>query len=92
MTNTVIEVVDYDYNPQTHTGRVSAIIEDFVVVHPQTYDDPCEMGPALCEADFELFEEQEFPTDASELAAFFQELNVNWRVIDTSDDSYYEDD
>jgi hypothetical protein len=91
MTNTVAEIVDYDYNPQLSKGRVTAIIEDFVVVYSQTYDDPCEMGPALCEADFQLFEEEEFPTDTTELESFFQDLDLDWRVVDQSDDSYEDD-
>jgi hypothetical protein len=90
MTNIVIDVVNYSYDAQSQTGTVTAIIEDFRVVYPETYEDPCEMGPALCEAEFSLNEDDDdIPTDESELEIFFQDLDLDWREVDQSD--YYDD-
>lgn len=86
MTNIVIDVVEYNYDIETNKGFVTAVIEDFSVVYPATYEDPCEMGPALCEAEFSLEEDEEFPSDENELEMFFQDLNLDWREVDRSDD------
>jgi hypothetical protein len=86
MTNIVLEVVSHDYNPQTSRGRVVALIEDAIVVESRTYDDPSEMGPALCEAEYEIFENDEFPSDSGDLEEFFQNLNLNWHVIESDED------
>jgi hypothetical protein len=86
MTYVVLEVVSHNYNPQTSRGRVVAIIEDAIVVQSRTYEDPNEMGPALCEAEFELFEDSEFPANGDDLETFFQNLNLNWHVIESDED------
>lgn len=93
MSNVVIEVVDFKYDQETNKGFVTAVIEDFSVARPATYEDPCEMGPALCESEFELSEDDEIPTDENELEIFFQDLNLDWKEVNQSDDySYNEQD
>jgi hypothetical protein len=65
--------------------NVSAIIEDMVVIIPQTYDYPTEYGSALCEASFELDEDETLPDNESDLIQFLEKLNLDWTIIDTSD-------
>jgi len=85
MTDCVIEVLTVNYNEVTRAGTVNAIIENFNVVYPATYDEPCEMGPALCSAKFHLDEEEEFPVNEMDLPSFFDKLDLRWEEIDFSD-------
>lgn len=65
--------------------NVNALVEDMVVVIPQTYDYPAEYGSALCEASFELDEDEVLPDNESDLIQFLERLNLDWIIIDTSD-------
>jgi len=65
--------------------NVNAIIEDMVVIIPQTYNYPAEYGSALCEASFELDEDETLPDKESDLIQFLEKLNLDWIIIDTSD-------
>lgn len=85
MTNCVTEIVRIVYDDVTRTGVVDAIIEDFSVVYPASYDEPCEMGPELCTAKFFLYDDENFPTEKSELPSFFEQRDLHWEEIDTSD-------
>ena len=85
MINCVTEIIRVKYDQETRTGIVDAIIEDFSVIYPATYDEPCEMGPAMCTAEFYLHDEEELPQDESALAAFFDDKNLRWLEIDVSD-------
>jgi hypothetical protein len=85
MTSCVTEVVKVVYDESSRTGIVDAIIEDFTVVYPANYDEPCEMGPGLCTARFYLHDEEDLPTEKSALPSFFEEKDLYWEEIDTSD-------
>ena len=56
-----------------------------VIVIPQTYNYPAEYGPALCEASFELSEDEMLPDNEYEIIQFIEKLNLDWKIIDTSD-------
>lgn len=86
MSQRVMEVVSYGYNDETKTGVVTAIVDDFVVEYPATYEFPAEYGPALVEADFLLGDDEEIPQDPTELEIFFEDLELDWKLVDTSDD------
>lgn len=86
MSQRVMEVVSYEYDDETKTGVVTAIVDDFVVEYPATYEFPAEYGPALVEADFLLGDDEEIPQDPTELEIFFEDLELDWKLIDTSDD------
>jgi hypothetical protein len=66
---------------------VRAIVEDAVPIYAATLYDPPEYGPALCETKFELDEDELLPRGENELIDYLNELDLNWKVIDTSD--YY---
>lgn len=65
--------------------NVNAIVEDMVVVTPQSYNYPAEYGSALCEASFELDEDEILPDNEYDLIQLLENLNLDWIVIDTSD-------
>jgi hypothetical protein len=78
----VTQVLDYDYDPESDFGTVTAVIEDFVLVYPQTYECPAEYGPGMAKATFSLEEGEEIPKDETELEMFFEEKGLNWKPVD----------
>ena len=68
---------------------VCAVVDDVVQTYAQTYDEPAEYGPALCEASFTLDEDEILPDNEQELIQFLDNLDLDWKVVDTSD--YYLD-
>jgi hypothetical protein len=83
-----MEVVSYGYDEKTKTGVVTAMVDDFIVQYPATYELPAEYGPALVEADFLLGDDEKIPEDPTELEIFFEDLDLEWRLVDTSDCDY----
>jgi hypothetical protein len=80
----VLEIYDISFNPD---GRcdVEAVVEDAVVVMPQTNYDPAEWGPAVCRGSFYLCEDDVMPaTDAGLRRLVSQRVN-NWEMVDQSD-------
>ena len=65
--------------------KVSAVIEDSILLYPQTLYDPAEYRPAICETSFELDEDEILPDDEDELIQFLENLNLDWILIDSSD-------
>jgi hypothetical protein len=65
--------------------KVSAVIEDSILMYSQTLYDPAEYGPAICEASFELDEDEILPDDEDKLIQFLENLNLDWILIDSSD-------
>jgi len=72
---------------------VTAMVEDVVQVYAQTYYEPAEYGPALCETTFTIDNEElrslVIPDNDEELVKFLEELDLNWKMVDNSDD-YFE--
>ena len=64
---------------------VRGIVEDVIEIYPATLQDPPEYGPALCEASFELDEDEILPEGEDALLDYLNELYLDWRIIDTSD-------
>jgi hypothetical protein len=81
----MIKSVDSIFNDDGKV-YVAAVVEDAVQVYAQTFYDPAEYGPALCEASFELEEDETLPDDEMELIAFLEQLDLEWIVVDNSDD------
>jgi len=68
---------------------VSAVVEDVVQVYAQTYYEPAECGPALCEASFSVDDDEILPDNDYELMKYLEELDLTWEMVDNSDD-YFE--
>lgn len=86
-----MSIINIDTINQHEDGSiyVAAIIDDAVQTHAQTYFEPAEYGPALCEAVFTLEEDEILPTTEHELSQFLEDLDLSWELVDTSD--YYLD-
>ena len=64
---------------------VRGIVEDVIEIYPATLEDPPEYGPALCEASFELDEDELIPEGEDALLDYLNELYLDWKIIDISD-------
>ena len=79
--------VIYDLFQDGDKITVKAIVEDCVMTHSATEIDPPEYGPALCEASFELEENEILPRDDDDLIDYLESLNLDWEVI--PEEEYY---
>lgn len=77
----------YDIQKDDDRITVKAVVEDCVVTYPATELDPPEYGPALCEASFELEENEILPRDDDDLIDYLESLNLDWEVI--PEEEYY---
>ena len=80
MTICQVESIDWDENGIVY---VTAIIEDAVMTRHQTYYDPPEYSPALCEASFEFGIDSTLPDNENDLICFLEKLDLDWNLIDT---------
>ena len=80
----VLEIYDISFNPD---GRcdVEAVVEDSVVVVPQTNYDPAEWGPAMCRGSFYLCEDDVMPATDAGMRRLLSERINNWELVDCSD-------
>ena len=80
----VLEIYDIRFNPD---GRcdVEAVVEDSVVVIPQTEYDPAEWGPAMCRGSFYLCEDDVMPATDDGMRRLLSERINNWELVDCSD-------
>jgi hypothetical protein len=60
---------------------VKAVIEDAVQTYSQTYYEPPEYGPALCESSFYLDEDEELPENEEQLLNYLNSLSLDWEVL-----------
>lgn len=84
--NMTIQSIESIFVDADRTVFVSAIVEDVVQTYAQTYYDPAEYGPALCEAHFYLEEDEGLPEDEEALKDYIDKLDLEWRLVDNSDD------
>ena len=80
----VLEIYDIRFNPD---GRcdVEAVVEDSIVVIPQTDYDPAEWGPAMCRGSFYLCEDDVMPATDAGMRRLISERVNNWELVDCSD-------
>jgi hypothetical protein len=60
---------------------VRAVVEDAVQTYSQTYYDPPEYGPALCETSFYLDEDEILLKDEEQLLNYLNSLDIFWEVL-----------
>jgi hypothetical protein len=80
MSNSILQVVDYEYDEETQTGTVTAIIDDFILQYPATYEQPAEYGAGLAKASFMLGDDA-IPEDETKLELFFEDLYLEWQFV-----------
>jgi len=60
---------------------VRAVVEDMVLIYPQTMESPAEYGSAMCEASFYMSEEV-LPENEDDLIFYLENLDLEWKVVD----------
>jgi hypothetical protein len=60
---------------------VRAVVEDAVQTYSQTYYEPAEYGPALCESSFYLDKDEILPKDEEQLLNYLNSLDIFWEVL-----------
>jgi hypothetical protein len=81
----ILEIVTIHKSDIDDSVYVSAVVEDSVIVCSQTYHDPTEYGPATCESHFYLGDDT-LPEDDDKLIKYLESLDLEWKVLDNSDD------
>lgn len=64
---------------------VRAIVEDMIQIYPATLHDPPEYGPAICEANAEISEDDVIPEDEDSLIDYLNGLDLDWKMLDNYD-------
>lgn len=64
---------------------VDAVVDEMVVVIPQSHLYPAEWGPALCRGTLYFSDEDLIPATDAELRAMLTDRVDDWAPIDTSD-------
>lgn len=82
-----IHQIEIDDDNQVH---VTALLEDAALIQPQTWEDPAEYGPGLCEAYFTLDKEDIAPSSDYEWIQLLEDLDLTWELVDNEDDYYNE--
>jgi hypothetical protein len=80
----VLEVLDLSFGVDG-TCHVEALVDDVVVVHPPTMEEPAEWGPAVCRGSFYFCDEDVIPATDAGLRRMFEDRIENWEVVDPSD-------
>jgi hypothetical protein len=62
--------------------KVEAVVEDAVLVRPQTHLDPPEWGPALCTGSFLMGDDTLIPATDSELRKMLEDGIDDWAPVD----------
>ena len=65
--------------------RVTAFVDEMVLVHQQTHLDPPEWGPAMCRGSFYLSDEDLIPATDAQLCKLIGERVDDWEPIDPDD-------
>lgn len=81
----MIQSIESIHQSEDRTVYVSAVVEEAVEIYGQTLYDPVEYGPALCEASFELDEDEILPDNEHELIQYLDNLDLMWNLVDNSD-------
>lgn len=82
----MIKSIESIHQSEDKTVYVTAVVEDVVELYGQTLYDPPEYSPALCEASFELDEDEILPDNEHELMQYLDNLDLMWNLVDNSDD------
>jgi hypothetical protein len=83
-----IQCVDSIHQDEFGVVYVTAVVENVVPTYSQTLYDPPEYGAAVCEASFELDEDEVLPDNEHELIQLLENLDLEWAVVDNSDYDY----
>ncbi len=81
--------VETEYRPgdiPTLWVGVTAIVEDFVVVHQQTLNDPEELGPAECFMEFTVGDyEEDLVMNEPNIRELIEQFGTEWKLTSYDD-------
>ena len=81
------QVIEIDNLEFDHDGllRVTAVVDEMVLVRKQTLLDPPEWGPALCRGSFYLSDEDLVPATDALLRKLISDRVDDWAPVDPDD-------
>ena len=81
------QVLEIDSLEFDHDGllRITAVVDEMVLVREQTFLDPPEWGPALCRGSFYLSDEDLVPATDALLRKLIADRVDDWAPIDSDD-------
>ena len=81
------QVLEIDSLEFDHDGllRITAVVDEMVLVRKQTLLDPPEWGPALCRGSFYLSDEDLVPATDALLRKLISDRVDDWAPIDEDD-------
>ena len=81
------QVLEIDSLEFDHDGllRITAVVDEMVLVRKQTILDPPEWGPALCRGSFYLSDEDLVPATDALLRKLISDRVDDWAPIDEDD-------
>lgn len=80
--------IDHIELDSDNTVYVRAIVEDAALLYPQTWEDPAEYCAAVCEASFEISEDDILPDNDLELIQYLEDLDLSWELVDNDNSDY----
>ena len=80
-----IDHIELDSN---NTVYVRAVVEDAALLYPQTWDSPEEYCSGVCEASFEISEDDILPDNDLELIQYLEDLDLSWELVDNDNSDY----
>lgn len=86
MTNILeVHLVEIEYNPKTFSlwMRVRALVDNAVLVHPQTHLDPEEWGSAICETDLTIVDyESDLVLNEENIIEILDNSGCTWKLYE----------
>jgi len=83
-----IKSIDSIFKDDSGRVYVTAVLDESVQIYPQTYYDPAEYGPAVCQTSFYLDDGENIPDDEQEMINFIENLDLEWLPVDLSDEYF----
>jgi hypothetical protein len=80
---TVLSIHEFDIRGDNAT--VTALVDNMRLAHRATHLEPDEWAPAVCSSSFELHQDEQIPTNESDLCQYLTDLDLDWQLVDTSD-------
>ena len=72
----------HDFRIADDYCTVEALVEDAILVHLPTLENPAEYAPGVCEARFTVDPEESIPVDEDDFCSYLDSLNLDWRLVE----------
>lgn len=71
----------HDFQISDDICTVEALVEDAFLLRKETWLDPAEYAPGVCQASFTVPDDCPIPKDESEFIDMLNDLNLDWDLI-----------